>query len=274
MGRRRAPGQGRWASHRGGASGEWAWPLHSPMMHSQMPVQSLLCTLLMLPLGMPTDIIELRLSSEGVQRAVAFAVREYNEGRQDSRTYFKKQRIALTSAGERGDPGDGEALSTWAGEMGQPQGRGFWGMGVASAQMPVRSLLCALLMLPLGMPTNIVELRFSDERVQRAVAFAVREYNVGRQDSLTYFKMQRIAYAMSPVIFPNVYLVTVVLAQTTCLKRPGITLEYRKVQQCPLFPGQLQVICYFKVTSYHEDTMSLDIKICGDYVDTNVHWNP
>ncbi|XP_039214473.1 cystatin-like [Crotalus tigris] len=141
------------------------------------------------------------------------------------------------------------------------------------SQMPVQALFCALLMLPLGVPQDRVELHFSDERVQRAVAFVVREYNIGRQDIPTYFKQLRVVSSESLVKFPNVYFLTLALVQTACLKRPGTTMAYRKVQQCPIFPGSLQVICSFKTTSYHGDTMSLDDKVCIDS-DTNTQWSP
>ncbi|XP_039222150.1 cystatin-like [Crotalus tigris] len=142
------------------------------------------------------------------------------------------------------------------------------------SQMPVRSLLCALLMLPLGMPQGLVELRLSDQGVQQAAAFAVQEYNDGRQDAPSFFKKLRVVYAQSPVNFPNVYHLTIALVQTACIKRPGTTMAYVKIQQCPLFPGQPQVNCYFKITSYHGDTMSLDVQMCLDSIDTNVQWTP
>ncbi|XP_039222196.1 cystatin-like [Crotalus tigris] len=132
------------------------------------------------------------------------------------------------------------------------------------SQMPVRSLLCALLMLPLGVPNDLVSLRLSDVKVQQAAAFAVEQYNKGRSDTLTYFKKLRVVYAGSPVNFPNVYLFTAVLVETTCIRLPGTTMAYRKIQQCPQFAGNRQVICYFKITSYHGDTMSYDEQICNE----------
>ncbi|XP_039214385.1 cystatin-like [Crotalus tigris] len=134
------------------------------------------------------------------------------------------------------------------------------------SQMPVQSLLCALLMLPLGVPQNLISLRLSDEGVQQAAAFAVQEHNIGRQATYTYFKKLRVLYAGSPPNYPTVYHLTIALVQTTCLKKHGITLVYVKIQQCPLFPGTLLVKCYFKIISYHGDTMSLEEEICDNSV--------
>ncbi|XP_039222151.1 cystatin-like [Crotalus tigris] len=142
------------------------------------------------------------------------------------------------------------------------------------SQMPVQSLLCALLMLPLGVPQGLVELRLSDQGVQQAAAFAVQEYNNDQQDAPSYFKKLQVVYAQSPVNFPNVYHLTVALVKTACLKRPGTTMAYVKIQQCPLFPGHPQVTCYFKITSYHGDTMSLDVQMCLDSLDREVQWSP
>ncbi|XP_039214418.1 cystatin-1-like [Crotalus tigris] len=134
------------------------------------------------------------------------------------------------------------------------------------SQMPVRSLLCALLMLPLGMPQGVSYMPIPRAMVPILAAFAVKEYNKDRNDSRTYFKIVEILYTKSPVDDPNEYYFNARLAKTGCLKKPGTTMAYRKIQQCREFQGIPQVICHFIITSYHGDTMSLDDKVCDDSV--------
>ncbi|KAK9391282.1 Cystatin [Crotalus adamanteus] len=72
--------------------------LNSPMMHSQMPVRSLLCALLMLPLGMPQGLSYMPIPRAVVPILAAFPVQQYNKDRNDSRTYFKIAEILYTKS--------------------------------------------------------------------------------------------------------------------------------------------------------------------------------
>ncbi|XP_063172981.1 cystatin-like [Candoia aspera] len=71
------------------------------MARSPLPCAAplaLLCSLLMLPsallqVGMPGGISPVPVTDEGVQKAAAFAVEQYNERSQDSTNYFKQLRI-------------------------------------------------------------------------------------------------------------------------------------------------------------------------------------
>ncbi|XP_039214474.1 cystatin-like [Crotalus tigris] len=141
------------------------------------------------------------------------------------------------------------------------------------SQMPVQSLLCALVMLPLGRPTDLSPMPIANGEVARAAAFAVMEYNKDRHDIPTYFKSVQILYGQSQGDLPFKYRFTIRLVRTACVKRPGTTMAYKKVQECDQIPGYLQVTCNFKVTSHQGDTMTLDIKKCSDSLDNNWKWN-
>ncbi|XP_039214417.1 cystatin-1-like [Crotalus tigris] len=142
------------------------------------------------------------------------------------------------------------------------------------SQMPVQSLLCTLLMLPLGMPTGLSHMPIPNSVAPIAAAFAVIEYNMERHDSATYFKALQILYGQSPADLPNRHNFNARLVKTVCLKMPGSILPYKRIEQCRQLPGSTEIHCYFKVTAHPGGTMTLDVKRCSDTPDTNRPWSP
>ncbi|XP_039214444.1 cystatin-1-like [Crotalus tigris] len=132
------------------------------------------------------------------------------------------------------------------------------------SQMPVPSLLCALLMLPLGMLQDYPDVPLTDLVVQMSTAFAVQQYNKDRYDSTNYFKELRLLKAQSPVDSPFEYHLTVVLVKTACKKRADKIKSYKKIQQCKALRGNhRQITCAFKVTFRDLVNMKLEVTVCN-----------
>ncbi|KAK9391278.1 cystatin-like [Crotalus adamanteus] len=227
---------------------------------------------------MPEILSNVPFTDSGVKRARAFAVHQFNKEHNGSPNYFKLLRlltaespvvpqveyhltvVLLETACEK-ETEDGEAVCTWAGEMGQPQGRDLWRMGMASAQppslslaspmmhsqLPVPFLFCALLMLPLGVPKCLSDVPVTDVGMQTALAFAVEQYNKDRDDSANYFKQLCLLKAKSQTDPQVEYHLTVLLMKTACEKKTSRTRPYNKIQKCKKLPGDPQILCYFKV---------------------------
>lgn len=74
------------------------------MVHSQLPLLSLLCllgALLLLPLqltlGIPERFSQVPPKDEGLQKALAFTLPQYNQNRTENANYFKLQRVTARS---------------------------------------------------------------------------------------------------------------------------------------------------------------------------------
>uniref|UniRef100_A0A098LYE4 Cystatin E/M n=1 Tax=Opheodrys aestivus TaxID=186591 RepID=A0A098LYE4_9SAUR len=125
------------------------------------------------------------------------------------------------------------------------------------SQLPIPAplcLLCALLMLPSGLPARIVgglsPKSVSDPEVQKAAAFAVEEYNALSANG-HYFKELRVVDAQSQVVAGAKYYLTMELAKTNCEKNVGNRKAYKEIQNCQLPPRALQekLTCHFEVWS-------------------------
>ncbi|XP_039222229.1 cystatin-like [Crotalus tigris] len=140
------------------------------------------------------------------------------------------------------------------------------------SQLPVLSLLClcwALMLLPpeltLGRPQKFSLVTPKDAGLQKALAFTVPQYNQKRTNDANYFRLQRVT-ARSKVYTERLikYRLKIEVVKTVCEKTTSHTMTYEEIQQCPLFPGQLQnQSCYLKVTSRPvEHNMTMKIVSC------------
>uniref|UniRef100_A0A182C5Z6 Cystatin n=1 Tax=Phalotris mertensi TaxID=1260334 RepID=A0A182C5Z6_9SAUR len=123
------------------------------------------------------------------------------------------------------------------------------------SQLPIRALLCALLMLlpsgvPAMIPGGLSPRAVTDPDVQQAAAFAVEEYNA-RSSNANYFKGLRVVDAQSQVVAGAKYYLTMELAKTKCEKTAGKLKVYKEIQNCELSPGaqQEKLTCHFQVWS-------------------------
>ncbi|XP_070806791.1 LOW QUALITY PROTEIN: cystatin-like [Pituophis catenifer annectens] len=125
------------------------------------------------------------------------------------------------------------------------------------SQLPIRAplcLLCALLMLPAGMPATIPgglsPKSVSDPGVQEAAAFAVEEYNALSANG-HYFKGLRVVDAQSQVVAGAKYYLTMELGKTNCEKTGSNRKTYKEIQNCQLSPRAQQenLTCHFEVWS-------------------------
>ncbi|XP_060538521.1 cystatin isoform X2 [Pantherophis guttatus] len=115
-------------------------------------------------------------------------------------------------------------------------------------------LLCALLMLPSGMPETYGGLSpkpVSDPGVQEAAAFAVEEYNALNAHT-HYFKELRIVDAQVQVVSGWLYYLTMELGKTNCEKTGSNRKTYKEIQNCQLSPRAQQenLTCRFEVWSH------------------------
>ncbi|XP_070806842.1 cystatin-like [Pituophis catenifer annectens] len=126
-------------------------------------------------------------------------------------------------------------------------------------------LLCALLMLPSGMPVILgvlSRLPVSDLGVQIAAGFAVEEYNVLSANA-HYFKVLSIVDAKFQVVAGSLFYLTMELGKTNCEKTGSNRKTYKEIQNCQLSPRaqQEKLTCSFEVGSrpWEEKTELLKI---------------
>ncbi|XP_060538618.1 cystatin-like [Pantherophis guttatus] len=119
------------------------------------------------------------------------------------------------------------------------------------SRLPLLSLLGlfgALLMLFLGTPEDLCDLPVTDPGVEKALTFALVQYNRFRRKDANYFKVLRVLKAQSQVETRYEYHLTVELVETTCEKSACCKLSYKDIQMCEQFPGnQEKQTCYLKV---------------------------
>uniref|UniRef100_A0A2D4LIF6 Cystatin domain-containing protein n=1 Tax=Micrurus spixii TaxID=129469 RepID=A0A2D4LIF6_9SAUR len=122
------------------------------------------------------------------------------------------------------------------------------------SRLPFPSLLGlfgALLMLsPELLMVNteyLYDAPYDDPGVKEALAFAVEQYNLNREDSANYFKVFRVLKTQWKIIQVE-YHFMVDLVKTRCKKKVGKIKKYKKIQQCKQLPGnQERPNCYFAV---------------------------
>ncbi|KAG8146660.1 hypothetical protein E2320_013780 [Naja naja] len=156
------------------------------------------------------DLYDVPVNDPEVQKALAFAVEQYNQERETIRGARFASVLPVTLCLARPMRRSRLPLSSF---------RGLFGALL---------MLCPQLLL--GIPEDFSDLPANDPGVKKALAFVVEQYNQDREDSANYFKVLSVLKAQSQANSRDEYRLTVDFVKTRCEK--SRKMKYKRIQKC------------------------------------------